>query len=66
LATSQIPKLFIDADPGSILVGDARDFARNLPNQQQVTVKGLHFIQEDSPSEIGEAVAKFVKGVSAG
>ncbi|MGB5375153.1 MAG: haloalkane dehalogenase [Polyangiales bacterium] len=55
------PKLFINADPGIILIGPQREFARQLPNQEEVTVKGLHFIQEDSPTEIGEAVARFVQ-----
>jgi haloalkane dehalogenase len=61
LATSNIAKLFINADPGMILAGKARDFCRTWPNQQEVTVKGLHFIQEDSPAEIGQAVAAFLK-----
>ena len=61
LASSDIPKLFVNAEPGSILTGRARDFCRTLPNQEEVTVKGLHFIQEDSPDEIGQAVAAFVK-----
>lgn len=61
LATSNIPKLFINADPGMILVGAQRDLCRTWPHQQEVTVKGLHFIQEDSPVEIGQAVAKFIK-----
>ncbi len=60
MAGSQIPKLFINADPGSILVGPQREFCRSWPNQQEVTVKGLHFIQEDSPREIGQAVAKWL------
>ncbi|MDH3656362.1 MAG: haloalkane dehalogenase [Myxococcales bacterium] len=55
------PKLFINADPGIILIGRLREFARQLPNQEEITVKGLHFIQEDSPIEIGEAVARFVQ-----
>ena len=63
LATSQVPKLFIDADPGSILVGRQRELCRAWPNQSEVTVKGLHFIQEDSPDEIGQAVADFVRRV---
>lgn len=63
LARSEVPKLFINADPGSILLGEQRDFCRSWPNQTEVTVKGLHFIQEDSPREIGEAVAKFVRGL---
>ena len=55
------PKLFINADPGIILIGRQREFARQLANQEEITVKGLHFIQEDSPTEIGEAVARFVQ-----
>jgi haloalkane dehalogenase len=61
LSTSDVPKLFINADPGMILVGGQRDFCRTWSNQQEVTVKGLHFIQEDSPTEIGQAVAEFVR-----
>ena len=57
MAASPIPKLFINADPGSILVGKQREFCRSWPNQTEVTVKGLHFVQEDSPAEIGQAVA---------
>jgi len=60
-ASDSPPKLFINADPGSILIGPQREFARQLPNQEEITVKGLHFIQEDSPDEIGEAVARFVQ-----
>ena len=60
LAQSDVPKLFINADPGSILVGRQREFCRAWPNQTEVTVKGRHFLQEDSPDEIGRAVAEFV------
>lgn len=60
LATSDVPKLFINADPGSILVGRQREVCRAWPNQTEMTVKGLHFIQEDAPDEIGQAVAAFV------
>ena len=60
LSTSGIPKLFINADPGMILVGAQRELCRTWPNQQEVTVKGLHFIQEDSPSEIGQAIVGFL------
>jgi haloalkane dehalogenase len=63
MAGSDIPKLFINADPGSILVGPQREFCRSWPNQQEVTVKGLHFIQEDSPVEIGQAVANWLKTI---
>jgi len=61
LAKSALPKLFVNADPGSILVGAQRDFCRRWPNQQEVTVRGTHFIQEDSPDEIGRALAEFVE-----
>ena len=61
LAQSDVAKLFINADPGSILIGEQRDFCRSWPNQTEVTVKGTHFIQEDSPDEIGGAVADFVR-----
>ena len=66
LAESPIPKLFINAEPGSILTGAARDFCRNWPNQKEITVKGSHFIQEDSPHEIGRAVADFARSVRDG
>jgi len=62
--SDSVPKLFIDADPGVILTGPQREFARQLPNQEEIKVKGLHFIQEDSPAEIGEAVARFVQANS--
>jgi haloalkane dehalogenase len=60
-ASDSVPKLFINADPGIVLIGPQREFARQLPNQEEITVKGLHFIQEDSPAEIGEAVARFLQ-----
>lgn len=56
----RLPKLFINAEPGSILVGRQREFCRSWPNQKEVTVKGIHFIQEDSPAEIGRAVAEWI------
>ncbi|MCI5105655.1 MAG: haloalkane dehalogenase [Pseudomonadales bacterium] len=57
LRESPVPKLFINADPGAILIGRQREFCRSWPNQQEVTVAGSHFIQEDSPDEIGQAIA---------
>jgi haloalkane dehalogenase len=66
LATSDVPKLFVNADPGSILVGPQREICRSWPNQRELTVKGIHFIQEDSPDEIGRAVADFARRLSAG
>ena len=65
LATSDLPKLFINAEPGSILVGRQREMCRRWPNQTEVTVKGLHFLQEDSPDEIGQAVAAFARRLRA-
>ncbi|MEI6546063.1 MAG: haloalkane dehalogenase [Burkholderiales bacterium] len=60
LSTSPLPKLFVNADPGSILVGAQREFCRTWPNQQEVTVPGVHFIQEDSGVAIGQAVAAWL------
>ena len=56
LATSEVPKLFINAEPGAITVGAVRDFCRTWPNQTEVTVKGIHFIQEDSAAQIAGAI----------
>jgi haloalkane dehalogenase len=63
LATSDVPKLLVSAQPGSILVGRGLEFARTWPNQQEVAVRGIHYIQEDSPAEIGHAVADFLAKV---
>ena len=60
---SEIPKLFINANPGSILVGEQREFARTWKNQTEITVSGNHFIQEDSSQEIGTALRDFVKAL---
>jgi haloalkane dehalogenase len=61
LSTSPVAKLFVNADPGSILVGTQREFCRTWPNQREVTVPGLHFIQEDSGVAIGKAVAAWLR-----
>ena len=58
-----LPKLFINAEPGSILVGRQREYCRTWPHQKEVMVPGKHFIQEDSPSEIGQAIAEWLKGL---
>ena len=60
LSDSPLAKLFVNADPGSILTGPQREFCRGWPNQTEVTVPGLHFIQEDSPQQIGEAVSRWL------
>jgi haloalkane dehalogenase len=61
LSTSDVPKLFVNADPGAILTGPQREFCRTWPNQEEVTVSGNHFVQEDAPDEIGAALADFVR-----
>jgi haloalkane dehalogenase len=61
LSESDVPKLFVNAEPGAILVGAQREFCRSWPNQSEVTVSGSHFIQEDSPDEIGRALADWYR-----
>ncbi len=63
LSGSQVPKLFVNAEPGAILTGSQRDFCRTWPNQTEVTVKGVHFVQEDSPDEIGDAIIRWIGGL---
>ena len=63
LSQTPTPKLFINADPGAILTGPQREFCRAFPNQREVTVPGVHFIQEDSPHEIGAAIAEWYAGL---
>ncbi len=60
LAQNPVPKLFVNAEPGAILIGAQREFCRSWPNQREVTVRGNHFLQEDSPDEIGGAIAEWV------
>jgi haloalkane dehalogenase len=61
LAQSRVPKLYLQSDPGALDAGGAREFCQKWPNQKQVKVKGIHFVQEDSAHEIGVAVADFVE-----
>jgi haloalkane dehalogenase len=63
LARSQVPKLFINAEPGALLTGRLRDICRGFPNQREVTVKGVHYIQEDSPAQIGAALRAFLESI---
>jgi haloalkane dehalogenase len=64
LAKSSVPKLFIKAEPGALLaVGANLATARSWPSQTEVTVKGVHFVQEDSPNEIGQAIAKWMRSL---
>jgi haloalkane dehalogenase len=53
-------RLFVNAEPGAILVGEQREFCRTFPAQEEVTVPGSHFLQEDSPAAIGRAIARFL------
>jgi len=66
LSESSIPKLFISADPGAQLIGRQREYCRMWPNQREISVKGIHFIQEDSAQEIGTAVASFAEETAEG
>lgn len=59
LQESELPKLFISADPGAIIQGATAEFCRTFPNQQEASVQGLHFIQEDAPDDIGRAIANW-------
>jgi haloalkane dehalogenase len=65
LSTSTLPKLFINGDPGAILAGAQREFCRSWPNQREVTVSGLHFLPEDSPNEIGQAIAEWYRSLGS-
>jgi haloalkane dehalogenase len=65
LSESDVPKLFINAEPGAIVRGLIREFVRTWPNQTEISVSGVHFVQEDSPDEIGTAIAVFVRGLRA-
>jgi haloalkane dehalogenase len=60
LGGSGVPKLFVNAEPGAILTGTQRELCRTWPNQTEVTVRGIHYIQEDSPDEIGQAIAEWM------
>jgi len=60
LATSAVPKLFVNAEPGALIAGKMRELVRGWNNLSEVTVKGVHFVQEDSPDEIGKAVADWL------
>jgi haloalkane dehalogenase len=60
MATNDIPKLFINGDPGTIITGSLLDLCRTWRNQEEVTVGGRHFLQEDSPHEIGQAIARWL------
>ena len=61
MAENDVPKLFVNAEPGAILIGKVREFCRGWKNQTEVTVSGSHFIQEDSGPAIGRAIADWIK-----
>ncbi len=63
LQTSDVPKLLISADPGILLTGAQLEFARSWPNQTEVKVEGIHFVQEDSPAAIGQAISGWYAGI---
>ena len=63
MAETRVPKLFINGEPGAVMRGPACEVVRSWPNQAEVVVKGLHILQEDSPHEIGAAIADFVRGL---
>ncbi len=63
LSESDVPKLFVNADPAAILIGGQREFCRSWPNQTEITVKGVHFVQEDSADEIGSALRDWIPGL---
>jgi haloalkane dehalogenase len=63
MSQSALPKLLIAGEPGAIIKGRVLEFCRTWPNQTEVTVKGIHSLQEDSPDEIGKALRQFVKSV---
>jgi haloalkane dehalogenase len=64
MATNGIPKLLINGEPGAVLTGSLLEFCRTWRNQEEVTVRGKHFLQEDSPREIGEAIARWLARLS--
>ena len=66
LRETRIPKVFIRGRPGGLIQGPRIDFCRNLPNTREIVVPGVHYIQEDSPDEIGQAVADLVRELDGG
>lgn len=65
LATSSVPKLFVNTSAGHALIGRNREFCRTWPNQEEVTVVGRHYYQEDSPHELGQALAEWYRTLPA-
>jgi haloalkane dehalogenase len=63
MAQNDVPKLFINGDPGAVIFGEVREFCRRWKNQKEVTVRGRHYLQEDSPYEIGNAIVEWLSGL---
>ena len=66
MATTPVPKLFVNGNPGALLTGPLRELCRRWPNQREVTVPGLHFLPEDAPREIAEALDDWITALSRG
>jgi haloalkane dehalogenase len=64
METSDTPKLFINGDPGAVIFGNLRDYCRTWKNQREVTVRGRHYLQEDSPREIGQAIVAWLASIA--
>jgi haloalkane dehalogenase len=64
MASSPVPKLFINGDPGALLTGPLRELCRQWPNQREVTVPGLHFLPEDSPTQIANALDEWLTSIT--
>jgi haloalkane dehalogenase len=60
LQQSTVPKLFLNAEPGVFITGKVREMCRTFANQKEVTVSGLHFVQEDDPQAVGQAIAMWL------
>lgn len=60
LAQNDIPKLFVNAEPGALIQGPVRDLVRAWPNITEITISGIHFVQEDEPDVIGKAIANWL------
>ena len=63
MGTAPLPKLFIDAEPGVFITGRIKRLASSFPHQDRIVVGGLHFVQEDSPDEVGRAIAGWLERI---
>jgi haloalkane dehalogenase len=61
LSASRVPKLFFRAEPGAIIANDEDlAFIRRLPALTEAKVAGRHYVQEDSPDELGRAIVSWM------